>query len=151
EWISRARQCRQLVAWFGQLAKHPGQRRATILRSAETSDEVEIAATFVGQPNVECPIVPQISRYVLEPDAAVLAAKLEGALAIQQQLSALAADVAYYTADIPSAHPALTCFEVLDVMPFRERRLRSWLQERRIGRLEIKKRSVPIDPEMLRR
>ena len=31
EWIGRGRQCRQLVAWFGRLAEHPGRRRATIV------------------------------------------------------------------------------------------------------------------------
>jgi hypothetical protein len=151
EWISRARQCRQLVAWFGQLAQQPGHRRATILRAGEASHEDQVAATFVGQPLIECSIASQVGRYVFEPDAAILAAKLEGALAIQQHLSALAAEVAYYTADCPSAHPALSCFEVLEVMPFRERSLRAWLHERGIGRLEIKKRGVPIDPERLRR
>jgi len=151
EWISRARQCRQLVAWFGQLAEYPGHRRATILRAGRTADKIQVAATFVGQPLIECPIAPQIGRYVFEPDAAILAAKLEGALAIQQHLSALAADVAYFAADSPSMHPALTCFKVLDVMPFRERQLRAWLHARGIGRLEIKKRGVPIDPETLRR
>jgi hypothetical protein len=150
EWISRSRQCRQLVAWFGRLAEHPGHRRATILRAADASDEVQVTATFVGQPVIECPIAPQIGRYVLEPEAAILAAKLEGALAVQQQLSALAPDIAYYTADRPSVHHALACFEVLDVMPFRKRQLRAWLHTRGIGRLEIKKRGVPIDPETLR-
>jgi hypothetical protein len=151
EWISRARQCRQLVAWFGPLAVHPGHRRATILRAVETSDEVQVAATFVGQPLFECPIAPHIGRHVFEPDAAILAAKLESTLAVQQQLSALAANVSYYTADCLSVHPALTCFQVLEVMPFRERQLRQWLRTRGIGRLEIKKRGVPIDPESLRR
>jgi hypothetical protein len=151
EWISRTRQCRQLVAWFGELAQHPGQRRATILRAAETPGEVQVAATFVGQSNVECSIAPQLGRYVFEPDAAILAAKLEGALAVDQRLTAMAVGVAYYTADSPSLHPALACFEVLEIMPFRERQLRTWLRERRIGRLEIKKRGVPIDPETLRR
>src|SRR5262249_34061447 len=56
EWISRARQCRQLVAWFGQLAEHAGRRRATMLRAGEAAEEVDIAATFVGEPNIECPI-----------------------------------------------------------------------------------------------
>jgi hypothetical protein len=151
EWISRARQCRQLVAWFGPLAEHPGQRRATILRTVETPGEVQVAATFVGHANVECSIAPRIGRYVFEPDAAILAAKLEGALAAEQQLLALAADIAYYTADSSSVHRALACFEVLDVMPFRQSPLRMWLRERGIGRLEIKKRGVSIDPETLRR
>jgi len=151
EWIGRARQCRQLVAWFGQLAAHPGRRRATMLRAGAAAEEVEIAATFVGEPNIECPIAPKVGRYVFEADSAVLAAKLEGALAIEQGLWALAASLAYYTADHSLAHPALACFQVLEVMPFSERRLRQWLGERDIGRLEIKKRGVPIDPEKLRR
>lgn len=151
EWISRARQCRQLVAWFGELAQYPGQRRATILRAVETPAEVQVNATFVGQPNVECSIAPRIGRYVFEPDAAILAAKLEGALAVEQKLSAIAGGLAYYTADSPTVHRALACFEVLDVRPFRQRPLRMWLRERGIGRLEIKKRGVSIDPETLRR
>src|SRR5690606_27367077 len=31
EWISRAGECRQLVAWFGALTDSPGTRRATML------------------------------------------------------------------------------------------------------------------------
>jgi hypothetical protein len=105
----------------------------------------------VGQPGLECPIAPQIGRYVFEPDAAILAAKLEGALAVEQNLAAMAAGVAYYTADRPTTHSALACFEVLEVMPFREKPLREWLRERGIGRLEIKMRGVSMDPEKLRR
>ena len=126
EWISRARQCRQLVAWIGILAEHPGTRRATMLHAAEASEHVQVAATFVGQPHVECPVAPRIGRHVFEPDAAILAAKLEGALACEQKLLALAAGVPYYTADRPAAHPALACFEVLEAMPFREKQLRRW-------------------------
>ena len=121
-----------------------------MLHAAEASEHVQVAATFVGQPHVECPVAPRIGRHVFEPDAAILAAKLEGALACEQKLLALAAGVPYYTADRPAAHPALACFEVLEAMPFREKQLRRWLRERGIGRLEVKKRGVSIDPETLR-
>ncbi len=73
EWISRDRECRQLVAWFGRLARSSGRRSATIVRSSESTT----AATFVGEENVSCAIAAQIGRYLFEPDPAVLAAKLE--------------------------------------------------------------------------
>jgi hypothetical protein len=158
EWISRGRQCRQLVAWFGSLAKHPGKRCATVLRSvkvvdAETTEESapSVTTTFIGEANLECPVAPRIGSYVFEPDAAVLAAKLEGALAQDQNLQTVAWGVAYFTADHLAKHGALSCFEVLEVMPYRLKPLRQWLGARNIGRLEIKKRGVPLDPEQVRR
>ncbi len=90
-------------------------------------------------------------RYVFEPDPAVLAAKLEGALAADQQLSGVAPGVAYFTADRPLEHPLLYCFEVLEVMPYRIKPLRQWLADRKIGRLEVKKRGVVLDPDEVRR
>jgi hypothetical protein len=158
EWISRSRQCRQLVAWFGNLAQHPGRRRATVIRPATSKDENQpsgdrptVAATLIGQPNLECPLAPKIGRYVLEPDAAVLAAKLEGDLAIRHNLMAMTPGVAYFTADQPVESKLLDCFEVLEVMPCRIKPLRQWLASRGIGRLEVKKRGVPLDPEEVRR
>ena len=157
EWISRGRQCRQLVAWFGKLSQHPGRRRATIVKQTASEDihtapsatEAKVT-TFVGEANVECPPASQVGRYVFEPDAAVLAAKLEGALAAEHGLSALSASAAYFTADSPCDCEALACFEVLEVMPYRVKTLRQWLAARGIGRLEVKKRGVPLDPQQVR-
>jgi len=155
EWISRSRQCRQLVAWFGGLAHHPGQRRATVLESCATfkgySPESRVLATFVGTPGRTVPIASRIGRYVFEPDAAVLAAKLDEALAADQNLLSLAGGVAYFTSDQLADHPALARFEVLEAMPYRVKTLREWLAARGIGRLEVKKRGVPLEPEKVRR
>ena len=86
EWISRKRECRQLVAWFGELASsRPGCRRATFSRK-----DAELRRTFAVS-RIAIPLATQIGRYVFEPDAAVLAAKLDGSLAAEQELSAVAA------------------------------------------------------------
>lgn len=150
EWISRHRQCRQLVAWFGRLGQHPGRCRATIL-GGHKGDHSGPIRSLVGQPAVPLPTVGRIGRYLFEPDAAVLAAHLVGTLAVQHGLAAPAANVAYLTGDCPLDDPALACFEVTDVLPFDLRRLRRLLRSRGIGRLEIKKRGVPCHPEQLRR
>lgn len=146
EWISRRRECRQLVAWFGSLTQRLGIRRATMLDS-----EGRVKRTVCGEPNRETPIAAQTGRYVFEPDSAVLAAKLDGSLAAEHQLSAVAAGVGYLTGDEPLADPALAGFEVLELLPFRPKMLKGWLADRGIGRLEIKKRGIDIDRNKLGR
>ncbi len=146
EWISRRRECRQLVAWFGSLTRRPGIRRATMLDS-----EGRVKRTLCGEPNSKAPIAAKIGCYVFEPDAAVLAAKLAGSLAAEHQLSTVAADVSYFTGDQPLADPALAGFEVLELLPLRPKTLKGWLAHRGIGRLEIKKRGLDIDPNQLGR
>jgi hypothetical protein len=145
EWISRRRQCRQLVAWFGKLAEYPGRRRATIVRASDDFIP-HVKATVVGQPNVESTIAPKIGRFIFEPDPAVLAAKLEGGLAVQEGLQAIAPNLAYFTGDAQTNCAAFDTFEVLEVLPYRVKPLRQWLATRKLGRLEIKKRGIDLDP-----
>jgi hypothetical protein len=150
EWLGRRRQCRQLVAWFGRLAEHPGCRRATVIRNASDFSP-DVAATFVGVPQVEIAVAPKIGRYVFEPDPAVLAAKLTGDLARKYEVSAVASNIAYFTGDRPINDAAFDGFEVLEVLTYRVREIKAWLTARHIGRLEIKKRGVPLAPEKVRR
>ncbi|MCC7086988.1 MAG: hypothetical protein IT427_18465 [Pirellulales bacterium] len=150
EWISRGRQCRQLVVWCGSLAGNPGDCRATVI-GGHLGKPPRIIASFVGERHVECSTAEKIGAYVFEPDSAVLAAQLEGALAQKHDLRAIASGVAYFTSDRAIADGAMTCFQVLATMPYHVKRLRTWLAERKIGRLEIKKRGVPLEPEQVRR
>jgi hypothetical protein len=146
EWISRGRQCRQLVAWFGAPAKNPGQRRATMLGSnAEPLD------TLTGAADQHVPVAPRIERFLFEPDAAVLAAKLDAALAAQHNLAAVSAGIAYWTGAHPIADAMLAGFEVDEVLPLDLKRLGALLRGRSIGRLEIKVRGVDQNPAELRR
>ena len=146
EWISRGRECRQLVAWFDQLARHPGRRSATVLGSVSTQ-----CRTIVETDAESPPVAQRIERYLLEPDAAVLAAKLSGTLAAEHGLAALTPGSAYWTSDRKIVDPALGCFEVQEVLPFRIKPLKTLLRSRNVGRLEIKKRGVELDPAELRK
>jgi hypothetical protein len=152
EWISRKRQCRQLVAWFGSLASDPGRRRATRLSNKLTASGPElVVGSFVGSPNITLQVADAVGRYVFEPDAAVLAADLAGALAAELRLQSVASGVAYLTADEPRDSPLVDSFEVLDVMPYRAKAIKEWLRARGIGRLEVKKRGVDLDPPRVQR
>lgn len=146
EWIGHRRECQQLVAWFGQLAANPGQTAATVL----THDPSRVR-TVKGRQGLVPPCRHQPGRYVFEPHAAVLAAKLTGALAEEYELCAMAPDIPYLTGDCRLLDPAFASFEVTDVLPLDMKRLKSLLRQRGIGRLVVKKRGVPHDPEMVRK
>ena len=45
-----------------------------------------------------------------------------------------------------NADPALSWFEINEVLPFDLKRLKALLRQEGIGRLEVKKRGVPHDP-----
>jgi hypothetical protein len=154
EWISRDRECKQLVAWHGNLARMPGERGATILFS---TNPLPLAArglaprTITGQPNLPLKTTAAPLRYIYDVDPAVVAARLTGALAAQHSLAALGPGPTYLTGSDPIDDDALDCFEVLDMLPLRTSDLSRYLRARNIGGLEIKKRGVDITPENLRR
>jgi hypothetical protein len=146
EWISRDRQCRQLVAWFGELAKAPGQCRATVL-----AVDGQPLRSVVGQPRQSLPVAGKLGRYLYEPDPAILAAKLTGALAAELNLAAVTSGIPYLTADAAIEDSAIACFEVDEVLPLQVKQLAKHFRSRNIGQLEIKKRGVDHDPQTMRK
>lgn len=142
EWIGRGGQCRQLVAWFGGLATHAGQRRATMVG--------ENGGTLVGLPcePPSCATAP--GRFLYEPDATLLASGLAPTLAFRYGLACVAPGIAYLTADHRVRDATLACFELLAVMPFDRRKVKAWLRARNAGRLEVKLRGVALSPEAVR-
>jgi hypothetical protein len=144
EWISRSGECRQLVAWFGELSQSLGSRRATIV----TNDS---SYSFAGSAEIIAPIANHISDYVFDTDPAIRAAGLTGALASELGASALSEGAAYLTSDVFFSHPLLSAFRVEDVLPLRFRELAKYLQSQNLGELEIKVRGVSVQPEELRK
>jgi len=151
EWITRDRECRQLIVWFGQLATAAGQRRATVLKGSLDRATPMVPHSFQGDPRIVAPLASSLQKYVYEVDPSVRAAGLSGAFAVDCALAALAPGSAYLTREQPVDHPLLACFEVIDHLPFRVAPLKNHLQSLGIGRLEIKKRGVKVDPEQLRK
>lgn len=146
EWIGLQGECRQQVAWAPPLAHHPGCRVATVLDGGSPR-------SVVGSPGEASPvpIAGAAARYLFEPHAAVLAAGLADVLAAEHGILRLAANVAYFTSEAPVTDPALAVFEVIDVLPLRPKEVARWLAARGMGRVEVKKRGVDIDPLKLQR
>jgi hypothetical protein len=145
EWITRGRECRQQLAWFGTLAKAPGGRRATVVNDAGDCH------SLVGEPQEVGQIADEPARFVCEPDPSVIAAELLGAFAGKHALASLGPGAVYLTGDSLMHDPLAACFEVLDCMPLDSTKLAKYFAERSVGQLEIKKRGVAINPDVLRR
>jgi hypothetical protein len=150
EWISRDHECRQQVAWFGNLAEAPGRSKATVIRGHDLASTPELRVV-TGTPGMTIAPAQRVGRYVVEPDPAVLAADLSGTLAAEHHLEPLTTGGVYLTADRPITDLAMSCFEIVEVAPFDKKRLKRLLAARGLGRLEIKTRGLPHDPESLRR
>jgi hypothetical protein len=144
EWIESRGECRQQVAWFGDLASEIGRRVATIIEPCGD------ASSFCGDPSVVAEVAEQAGAFLLDPSPSLAAAHLVGALAETLNLSTLGPRVAYLTADEPIVHPHLSAFAVVAELPLDVRKLKAYCRVHDIGQLEIKKRGVDITPEKLR-
>lgn len=154
EWITSHRECRQLVVWFGQLATAPGQRRASVLipnLSSDATHAVPTVASFVGDPFAACSATDKPQRFLYDPDPAIIASHLLGAIANHYGLRSLGSGGAYLTGDEEIANPLLSGFEIEESLPLRTAAVADWLSARNVGRVEVKKRGVTIDPEKFRR
>jgi hypothetical protein len=144
EWISRGGECRQLVAWFGDLRQSPGNRRATLVTLGGSH-------SFVGNVETTAPKADEIGEYVFDTDPAIRAAGLTAALASELGATPLSEVAAYLTADKLLTHPLLSAFRVEEVLPLRVRDVAKHIQSKNLGEIEIKVRGVPVRPEELRK
>lgn len=145
EWISRGGECRQQVAWFGQLAVNPGLRTAT-----RVAADGQLAGTFTAKRSAAPRVAKQLGTFLYEPDPAVLAAGLTDALAAQHGMSRVAPAVGYLTSDRQIDHPLARGFAVREVLPARPKAIAKRLRALDIGSVEIKVRGAKVSPEALR-
>ena len=94
------------------------------------------------------PVAPP-GRFIHEPDNAVIRAGLVAESAPGGWL--LAPGVAYVSSDSPIGGPFVTSYRVIDVLDHDVTTLRRWVKQHRIGRLEIKRRAIDVDPAVLRK
>ncbi|KAB1904314.1 methyltransferase domain-containing protein [Micromonospora sp. AMSO1212t] len=143
EWVSVDGDLVEAALWCGELAEVP--RRATVLR--ERDDAVSLLAGTGAQ---EAPVGP-VRRFLYDPDPAVVRAHLVAELAAGLDATLADPSIAYLYADEARPTPFARCLEITDVLPFSLKRLRTLLRERRVGRVEIRKRGSALEPEKLRR
>ena len=143
QWVSADGSTVELVLWSGALAR-AGVRRAALVTRGEDAWELTAPGDAADEP------VRPLGAFVHEPDGAVIRARLIGEVARSLEAGMLADQIAYLTSDAPLTSPFVASFRVREVLPSETRALGRALRERGIGRLEIKKRGVDIDPAALR-
>lgn len=144
EFISERGELKEATLWFGPLRR--ARRQATVLPGPHC-----MSADFPDSERDSPPPVSQPRTYLYEPDPAVLRAGLVQHLGAALNAVQLDPDIAYLTADSLTQTPFARAWEVEAWFPFQLKRLRAALRERQVGRLTIKKRGSPFQPEALKR
>jgi hypothetical protein len=137
EFVSWQGDLKEAVLWYG--AFQSARRRATMLPADETMTEAEPASDELSAPR----------RFLYEPDSSILRAGLVRQLAARLGAARIDPAIAYLTADELSSTPWAHAYRVEEAMPFGLKRLREWLRARSVGRVVIKKRGSPLEPEEL--
>ncbi|HEX2909633.1 MAG TPA: class I SAM-dependent methyltransferase [Chloroflexia bacterium] len=146
EIISENGDVKEAVLWFGRLrseeAGKPVTRRATLLPERHSLTAAH------ERPEIGL-VEPQ--AYLYEPDGAVIRAGVVEELAASLNASKLDENIAFLTSVEFVATPFARAFRVIESMPFNLKKLSRRLNELKIGRVTVKKRGSPLDPQELER
>jgi hypothetical protein len=143
QWIAVDGSTIELVMWSGALAR-PGVARAALVVRNGVANELTSAVDAEDEP------VRELGAFVHEPEGAVIRARLIGDVARSLEAGMLAPGIAYLTGDAAVTSPFVSTFRVRETLPADVKGLGKALRDRGVGRLEIKKRGVDIDPAKLR-
>ncbi|MCK8466860.1 class I SAM-dependent methyltransferase [Microbacterium sp. KSW4-16] len=144
QWVSADGSVVELVVWSGALARE-GVRRAALVIRDDRSHELTAPADAVDEP------VRELGAFLHEPDGAVIRARLIGDVARSLDAGMLDEHIAYLTSDSALTSPFVQSFRVRETMPANPKAISTALKAHGIGRLEIKKRGVDVDPAAFRK
>jgi SAM-dependent methyltransferase len=144
EFISLHGELKEAVLWFGPMKTT--HRRATLLPGPHS--------IFSNLDSRTSPLPYRLPlsnplTYLYEPDPAVFRAGLLAELGARLGAAQLDPDIAYLTADRRQETPYARLWAVEAWFPFQLKRLRAYLRERHVGRVTVKKRGSPLEPEEL--
>jgi SAM-dependent methyltransferase len=151
EWVSVDGDLVEAALWCGPYATVP--RRASVIRRGiahSLTGSGERTAKVVGVGG-QAAATTRTKRYVFDPDPAVVRSHLVAEFATMVDGGLADPKIAYVFADDGAETPYAHCFEVVEQLPFARKQLKAALRARGIGRLEIRKRGVAIEPDQLRR
>ena len=139
EVVSLGGEVKEAVLWLGELMR--GRRTATLLPSGVSLTAADVAPIPVSPPQ----------GYLYEPDGAVIRAHLVEQLAARIGATKIDEEIAFLSTSTRVETPFARGYRIDDVLPFNLKQLRRYLRERGIGRVVVKKRGSPIDPQQLER
>lgn len=144
QWVSADGSVVELVVWTGALAREGVRRSALVIRD-DRSHEITAPADATDEG------VRELGAFLHEPDGAVIRARLIGDVARTLDAGMLDAHIAYLTSDTALTSPFVQSFRVRETLPVHPKAISAALKAQGIGRLEIKKRGVDVDPATFRK
>lgn len=143
QWVSADGSVVELVVWSYGLAREGVRRAALVIRDGQ-SHELTAPADAIDEP------VRRLGTFLHEPDGAVIRARLIGDVARSLNAGMLDEHIAYLTSDAALTNPFVQSFRVRETLPVNPKAISAALKSHGIGRIEIKKRGVDIDPAAFR-
>lgn len=144
QWVSDGGSVVELVLWSGSLAREGVGRAALIMRDGDVHE-------LTAPADAEDAEVRELGAFVHEPDGAVIRARVIGEAARMLDAGMLDPQIAYLTGDAAMTSPFVQSFRVRETLPAHPKAINQALRANDIGRLEIKKRGMDIDPAAFRR
>ncbi len=144
QWVAVGDDVVEMGLWFG------GAKRDDIARSA-------LILTPTGHHELVAPgdapdaPVGELARFVYEPNGAVIRAHMIGEVARHLGGHMIDASIAYITSETASPTPFARGYEVLETTAVDPKAISRALATRDVGRVEIKKRGIDIDPAAFRK
>lgn len=148
QWTSWQGTVLECTVWWGPLVKEAG-RSARVLRKGAPPVEID-QRSCEEDPGVAHSL-DDTGTWLYEADRAVTRAGLIGTVTGAVSGIELEAGLGYVTSDQAVDLGHARRYEVLEAMPFTVKGLRTWLRERGITGLTVKKRGIRLDEDQLRK
>ncbi|TFV88233.1 methyltransferase domain-containing protein [Blastococcus sp. CT_GayMR16] len=142
EWVSVGGSIVEALLW----GREPSRtwRRATLVR-----DGAVLELTAGADPG-PAPVAP-VRGWLHEPDPALIRSGLMSLVAAELDATLVDPTIAYLTSDSRADSRWVSSYRVTEVLPFNLKKLKALLRARGVGRVVVKKRGSPIEPETLAR
>lgn len=135
----------------------PYSRLAVVLKTASNNRSEVTESLYVGQghqgtaPRLLAEQEPQLGRFIYDLDATLFASKLHRQWADEYQLTAVTSEFGFYTGDRVWDTEWASRFEVQEILPWDDRKVRKWLAARSASCAEVKSRLVRLDANSFHR
>ena len=144
QWVAVGDDVVEMGLWFG-LAKRENIARSALVLTATGHHELVASGDAPDAP------VGALARYVYEPNGAVIRAHLIGEVARLLGGHMIDESIAYISTETSSPTPFARGFEVLKTTAVDPKAISRALATHDVGRVEIKKRGIDIDPATFRK
>jgi SAM-dependent methyltransferase len=148
EFLSEGRECKEACVWSGALAGEEDDAPPPV-SAVFLPEGTSLPGGAIDDPS---PVAPTPGAFLLDPDPAVVRAHALPALCERAGAALLSYDDAYLTADAPPPDPrTASAYRILETLTYHPKTVGSLLRGRGAGRLVLKKRHFPKEPDAVAR